>query len=278
MFPPTSVFCVELSAERCRATVRVNDVPVIRTPGLRPMDAVMPASHYLANGENELRLEIRGAKDGDPVPSAAEATAVLSVHETGRFEATRRVLTAVRHAGAETPPARGSTPPGRTGDSVAGPVTVTADADVARVARMVTLDAAIPRWRWLDSPVIPNDAAMQASLLDVYRQIWRRFSVRDSSGFVAAMAERTAELRAALQAGLDDIPDDRGLVATLADPALRLADLRPERAVYEPMGGGRLARYVHADGRPVIVFVEGRLGNYFDFIFRRENQRWIICR
>lgn len=262
---------IESVSESCDAEILMNDAPVLTTRRAVPLSASSPVNAWLANGRNRLALRVRPLAAG-----LGAVSATVAVHMPGRFDETRRDLFTLKIDLAADDPLEGNTPPGPGPGFRAGPVTSQPFDGGILVHREFELDARFPEWRWLGSERLTDSPELRASLMEQYQSIWNALSEGQLGGFPALLRERTDEYRLATFSDADTVPDDYGLSAAIRDG--RLFDLQPEDGVFRLFGDGRLVEFQRWDGKPMITFVEGATGRYFQFIFRRERGAWIVTR
>lgn len=267
-------FRAEFSARYAVAAAMVNDVPVQLTPGFGSLDVSVPVAQWLASGDNRFGVRLEGALPNAPIHPLATASVALASHQLGRIRETEAMMASV-HFGPGEQPLAGSEPIAAVGG--AGPISLYRNERRIDAFRSIRIDEAIPRWKWLDSPIIADTPANRASLLQQYRHIHRRMSERVATGWHEILLERTVEYRIALHATPDDMPDDYGIVAGYSSDT-KLDPLEDSDAQFRLYGNGRLAEWVRWDDEPLITRSDAEKESFYRFIFRQEAGAWIVTR
>lgn len=225
----------------------------------------------MANGPNALSLRL-----WPQAPGIGAVSATVAVHVPGRLDETQRDLFITKVDFGADNPLEGNTPPGSgPGFRIGAAGLLPIEGGVA-INRTFELENRVPDWRWLSSERMIDSPDLRTALLGQYAGIWSALSEARLEMFPELLAERTAEYRLATFADVADIPADYGLAGAIAEG--RLFDLEPEHAQFRLFGDGRLAEFRRWDDKPMIAFIEGEIGRYFRFVFRRERGAWIVTR
>lgn len=149
----------------------------------------------------------------------------------------------------------------------------------ASVQRDVSLPINLPKWQWLTSDVIVDTEAIRKSLFKQYQYIHSLLAKKDESAVVALMNERLEETARGFYKPYSQIAKVTGVRDAMKDYEMTLFPVDPDFE-FEIMGNGRLAKITRWDGSAQIVFVENDQSSalYFDFIFRKQANRWILTR
>ena len=263
-----------ISVEECSITVMLNGFPVFKSPGASPIDATVPIGFAMATGINEFQVDIKAANSH----SAAHCDVVLVSYSKQREDSEPSQLVSIAYRLGDANPVQLSSPAGLFPNGVSDPIILSQKQDSVQITRNFRLEEPIPRWNWLDSERIEDNTSTRSSLLKVYHYIWSMLSQRSTSSFEQIFLERTTEYRIAFGATADEFPGDRGFGSVLKEPGMELYPWDPDDGRFELLGKSRLARYTREDGTPLIVFVDGRIGRYFDIIFRLDRGRWMPTR
>jgi hypothetical protein len=220
----------------CAAEVRLNDIPVARTPAAGgSLD--LPVHEYLFEGANDIGLTIDPvAPGGVAAPRIASATTGASLRlllpRIGQpgSELSARTLAELDWAVGE-------------GEVFAPPVVST---------RSVMLPVKFPRWRWLDLPAIDDPAAVQLLVAGFVQSLALALAKGDADMFLQAARLRFEELALAYQQPVAELADRwRSRIQLLhATKALKPVLPSLNDVLLRPCANGRLLDCVTPTGEP----------------------------
>ena len=240
---------IKLVAQGCTAEAWLNGMPMARVTPLAPQ-AVVPAHEVALAGANRLELVI-GPESGTANPAGASATAAhemaAQVHlllprmGSAIDEAQARTLARLDWACAA-------------GEPLALP---------ARRLQEAELPIRVPRWRWLDAPVVQPTAALRLQAHSFVGGLARDLARGQTDSFMAATRLRTEELALAYQRSPESETARlrEWLEQMYASSRLVWQPLVPEELQLRPLAGGRLIECLGGDGRAALTTVPDKAGN-----------------
>lgn len=239
---------LEIDAERVRATVRINDVPVAAVGGPGGGRAFLPATPFIVRGENWLSV------DTTPYPAEGEAAprlvARIAVFEEGDayFTDAGRQLARVEGGG-------GAAPLGRA---------------------PFQADFGPGSWSWMRCRVWPSAEAALADAVPFVQEMLEAFARSDAGWFGDVSAHKFADSAQAFptlkRAVIERIAGEE--VAAL--PASAVPRVTPIPVL---CGDGRLLQLQSAGGEPLAMKPDGD-GNFatLSAIVGKLDGRWLIFR
>jgi hypothetical protein len=229
---------LRLEALGCSAEAVLNGVPLARVDGLQHL-LTLPVHEFTLAGANELELVIHPPPPG----AAAEIEPRLS---DGQAWASLRLLLP-RVAGVAHP----------ANARTLAQIDWAPAADVVYEAptslrKTVDLPIAMPRWRWLDAPVIADTSTLKKEVSAYLLEIALGLARGNPEPLIQASRLRLEELSQAYQRNLpDDVARLRQQVLQLhAAQGLKPALPSPPKLLLRPVAGGRLLDCLALDGSP----------------------------
>ena len=284
---PTKQHIVSLrwSVGGCRYDVRINDVPIFQDLERGyPTTANMSVNEFIVPDDNDLSIHLSPAPGEKELGAHSRAELTLMVRPHTARKGKDVVLTNLIVQGGAAGPEQAtedSLPPLGAGWGQVGPAGAVVMPPAGLLAsRRVSFTLPAYAWRWLKSDVIAADATTRRDLEKIYTAIWTRLSQGQSDWVYQGMQERHAEMAQALFEPVRTLETENGLHEAVRDSSSTLFPLELPDAVMQVYGGGRLARLVRWDGRPLVVFVQkaGGTADYYPITLRRQGSAWIICR
>lgn len=231
---------LRLQAQGCAAEAWMNGLPVARVTADAP-DACVPVHEAALAGPNRLELRVAappgGGTGSQPAPHAMVARAQLLLPRIGATvdESAARVLAAVDWSCAA-------------GDDVSLPLSRTRDAD---------LPIRLPRWRWVDAPVVEPTPALRLAAHAFVSGLARDLGRGQTESFIAATRLRTEEVALAYQRSPESETTRlrEWLEQLYASSALVWPPLAPEDFELRRIADGRLLECLRGDGRAALTTV-----------------------
>lgn len=230
---------LRLQSLGCAAELRLNDIPVARTPPAGG-SLSLPVHEYLLSGTNHLALLL------DPPPEGVAVAPRLGA-PGGLAAQARLLLPRIGHVGSEL-----------TARTLAELSVALPEGEIYQpplvVQRSAELPISFPRWRWLDLPPVADVAAVQPLVAGFVQGLAIALAKGDPEPFVHGARLRFEELAVAYQKPAAELAARwRARIQMLfATKALRmvlpaLADMQ-----LRPCAGGRLLDCVDAAGQPIL--------------------------
>ena len=240
---------IQLVGRGCTAEAWINGLPVARSTPLRPR--VLVAAHEAALvGTNRLELVV------GPDAGAAEAAALLS---TAPEAMAAQVHLLLPRLGAPIDDAQSRLLAHIEWACPAGdPLTLP-----ARQVQDVDLPLRLPRWRWLDAPVIPQTPAVHQQVHAFVSGLARDLARGQTESFIAATRLRTEEVAVAYQRDPEtELTRVREWLEQLyASSRLVWQPLSPGDMQLRRVAGGRLVECLGPGGRPALATVPDASGS-----------------
>lgn len=252
------------------AEVLVNGVPLSACAAGMSADDGVPATEWLVEGANELRLVIEAAPSALATDGEGPADASPAEPLVARAEILRGQLGEVPEAEGRDVVARVSFAP-----PVEGPLVwpFVATATFQLQGR--------PRWAWQDaSPVAPEEPAVRAELLAFVRGIHADLAARDVDAILGKAAPRFADAP-----GLGVASEDakarfrRSFLAMVATEGYSIAPMEEGEVVFRAVAEGRVVRVTSRvdDASPLRSGLDASAEWLFDvWIARIEGQLAIV--
>ncbi len=235
---------LRLQAWGCRAEASLNDIPLARVGPQRPL-ACVPVHEFTLSGANHLRLVIEPFPPG--VAGAALPPPALHVSDGQVAAHLRLLLPRIGHAAnernARTLGALDFAP--AAGERYQTPRSLQAE---------VMLPVSFPRWRFVDAPVVPSDAALSTKALGFAQELALALAGGNADAFVQAARLRFEELALAYQRPVaDDIARFCAEIERLyAAKALAIAPPQADAFVLRRCANGRLLECLDSKARPAL--------------------------
>lgn len=226
----------------CPAELRINDIPVARTPAAGG-SVNLPVHEYLLSGANQLTLlldppagvaMVAGAAPPRLAPQALGAQARLLLPRIGHAgsEHSARTLAELSLALPE-------------GELYQPPLAA---------QRSTELPISFPRWRWLDLPPAGDPQAVQPLVAAFVQGLAVSLAKGDPEPFLQGARLRFEELAVAYQKPVAELTARwRARIQMLyATKALRMVLPALPEVQLRPCAGGRLLECVDATGQPIL--------------------------
>ncbi len=231
---------LRLEAVGCSAEAALNGVPLVRVGGARSV-ATLPVHEFIMLGANDLELHV------NPGPPGATAEPEPQFSD-GRAWASLRLL--LPRVGGVAHPDSARTLAQIDWAPAADEVF---EAPTSQLKRF-DLPIALPRWRWLDAPVIAESPSLKRDIAAYLLPIAVGLAKGDPEPLIQAQRLRLEELALAYGRNLaDDVGRLRVQVQQL-HAALPLKPVLPSAAklLLRPVAGGRLLECLKPDGTPLL--------------------------
>lgn len=264
---PDAMISLSVRARAGIWRVAVNDVALFETVESSGGSVTLPVAQFLQTGQNLLSAMLADEAD----PSAGIEVRIFAHRlgdPTARLGDIARLEFDIRRGNRWTwqdAPQTGIGTPG-----------VVASGALA-AQQQFQLALPLPQWAWLRSAAVAPGPGLRDSVIAHYRTIWEALDARAAGRAAAIVAERTAELRLALGAGAEDVPDDMGLGELFAAGA-EAWPFDIDEAELELGGNGRLVRLRRWNTMPFLLLRNGGVGEYLDLWLRQGEQGWIVTR
>ena len=166
----------------------------------------------------------------------------------------------------------------------------------AVVSRVVTLpELALPKWAFFGSDDLTDvsgvdvggrvddetRARLQEELLPIYLKIWNAFKAKKPQDIVPLFEERSSETDAAFFYA----PNTTGtklakrFSEAVADRERKLWPITEDNVMLDIHDNNKLARLVQNNRKPLLSFdFKGGGAEYFDVVFRKSGDQWVITR
>lgn len=233
---------LRLRAIGCAAEVRLNDIPVARTPATGGSLSV-PVHEYLLSGTNHLALLL------DPPPEGAAIAPRLAA-PGGLAAQARLLLPRIGHVGSEL-----------SARTLAELSLALPEGEIYQpplaAQRSTELPISFPRWRWLDLPPLGTAvdvAAVQPLVASFVQGLAIALAKGDPEPFIQGARLRFEELAVAYQKPVTELASRwRARIQMLfATKSLRMVLPALADVQLRPCAGGRLLDCVDASGQPIL--------------------------
>ena len=299
---------VHFATEGCTREVFINDVPVLSdAPANIPLDADYPANEWMQSGENTITLRLTPNENKKQLKDLkqlckGEISLLVEQMDNKNIRFPIGTIKYISHPDnilaekaniigseeAEKLDSHDNFKKNEDGDVTIGPVEIkkveSKYGDGVELQRTITLPLPFPKWKWLTSDKIENNEATKKELIMLYHNIWQSLHDKNFKYLQPLLKERATEMAKAMYlppAKKNAISD---FIKDTNDPDLTQGEdiaTVPEKKLYlQVFGDGRLARLVAWDGGSVIYFnaKDGSYSQNYDFIFRKQDGKWIITR
>ncbi len=300
-------FTLNVNMADCVYELIFNGVYVHTELDCIPLISEFPVNHWMAPQHNVITLNLYFDHD-NKLPAGARCDVTLCVRAVGAPMASRLVLSRVHYSHAREQGGIGTVGSTEAGayDSAhlcrpdpAGDIKVAAVVQAPlpegqmpgiTLTQEIAFASALPAWGFLDGDELPELAALMPREQEQWhRELFAQYSVMQaalSHGQVDMLVTMCAQRNRELDAAFFLEPGTRAaaLRAALLDATTagdqELLALAPDYVGMETMPNGKLTRMVRASGGPAIVFnyKHDDISRSFDFIFGRQDGRWVVYR
>jgi hypothetical protein len=279
-----------------RYEIRVNDVPIKEEKIGYPIITLRPINQWIKSGTNTISVMLYPLPDESSLSKDLNCSVMVRVRRSTAADSENQVISEISYSGkmAKTGKAiANSTQAGRfdshanftaseQGDVLVSEITVkpTPDGQGIILSRTVDLPLPFPRWKWLDSDIIPDTEVTKKELLKQYLIIWNALKAKDVDSILPLFKQRNEEAPDSLYLNESDLAKrlKSNFESDIKD--MVLWESMPEYALLHIWGEGRLARITDWEGNSFIAFVneENTVSTDYDIIFRKSGDKWIITR
>ncbi len=301
-------FSIHYDTEGCAYEIRVNDVPIDSDKEGGPMATTIPIDQWLQSGENTITVYLNPQPDAKDVAKAGQSCNITTKFLVGQNNQPKSSDVPISIVKYHSSPVKlssdksaidGSAPAGKfdskdkfkedeNGDVTISPITIktkeTKNGQGVILTRTIELKTPFPKWKWLTSDKIENNESTKKELIVLYHNIWQALRDENFKYLKPLLKERANEMAKAMYlppAKKNAISD---FINEVNDQKLELGEdvgsVSQDKLFLRVFGDGKLARLVAPDGGPVIFFnaKDGSYSDSYDFIFRKQDGKWIITR
>jgi hypothetical protein len=279
---------------------------------MMPVKFDLPVNHWIKEGENELSMMLAPVDEQGnfgKFPRTMKCTMTLRIRQSGSNSTENLTIASLKFVANDPTGIKGNTPEGRLdskngfGPSQKGDVLVSKakkepfqEVGVI-VSRSVTLpQIGLPEWKFFKSDNITNLSGvdmegrldeetsnrLKKELLPIYRRIWSALESRNVEEVLPLFEERNEETDAAFFKK----PGDTGTMLAkelkdrASDPKIKLWPITDDNVIIQLYDNNKLVRLAQNNRKPLLSFdvVKIRGAYYYDVIFRKSGDKWIITR
>jgi len=304
-------FSISLESDLCMGYVLLNG-QLLYAPEMEAVKLELPVNHWIRKGENELMMMLAPVDEQGDMGKFArnmKCTLTLRVRQSGSRSAENLTIAALKFAAKGKTGIEGNTPEGRldskkgfasskTGDVVISKAKKESFQEIgAIVTRSITLpEIGLPEWKFFTSDNITNlsgvdiearlddetSARLKKELLPIYRRIWSALESRTVDEVMPLFQERNEEIDAAFfkKSGETGSALARELKDRISDPKCKLWPITDDNVMIQLYDNNKLVRLSQNNGKPLLSFdhVTDKVAFYYDVIFRKSGDKWIITR
>jgi hypothetical protein len=279
---------------------------------MMPLKFDLPVNHWIRKGDNELRMMLAPIDEQGKMgkfPSSMKCTLTLKIRPSGSRLSDNVTIAALSFVAKDPSGIESNTPEGRldskkaftsakNGDVLIDKVKKVSFQDVgAIVTRIITLpEIGLPEWKFFRSDNITNVSGpdidgslddnttdkLKKELLPVYRKIWSALEARTVDSVLPLFEERNKETDAAFFKK----PGETGrrlaeeLNERASDSTIQLYPITENNVILRVSENNKLVRLAQNNEKPLLCFSDtvNHVGYYYDVIFRKSGNKWIITR
>lgn len=302
-------FSITLDANLCTGFVLLNG-QLLHPLAMETVKFDIPVNHWIKKGDNELMMMLAPMDEQGNMgefPQNTRCAITVRVRTSG--SSSRENLTITTLAFAAKDGIEGSAPEGRLdskkgfalakdGDVLVGKVRIEPFQEIARlVTRTITLpDIGIPEWKFYKSDNITEISGpdidgrlgeetserLKKELLPIYRKIWSALEAQKVEEVLPLFEERGQEVDEAFfkNQGETNSRLAKELKERASDSSIKLFPITDDNVLLQVFDNNKLVRLSQNSGKALICFSDpvNHVGYYYDVIFRKSGEKWIITR
>ena len=296
-------YTIYFTAVNLGVEIRLNDIPVYSEENTNKMSLELPASEYIINGINELKVITFPPFDDEGEQTNnyydfTDITVGLYVREDGSPDS-ERVLISEATIYPSKAYQEGSKAiiinPKSLGIDTASP-SVQKDAkvldyplygnykkQVVSTWKTTPINSPFPRWEWQDGQTIPDNQETYDSLLKEYYKLFAAYKNKDLTALKAINQYRSHEMAIAYNLKDDDAGFEYTSVAKyLNHPSAELyKEVRIEYSRLIIFANGKMATIETASGTEPVFFVDYEdeiVHNIYNKWYKNKSGEWILIR
>ena len=296
-------YTIYFTAVNLGVEIRLNDIPVYSEGNTHKMSLELPASEYIIDGINELKVITYTAFDDDgkltdDYLDFSEITVGLYVREDGSPDSERVLISEATiypsKAYQEENKSIVLNPKSLDVDTASPSVQKDAKVldyplygnykkQVVSTWKTTPINSPFPRWEWQDGQTIPDNQETYDSLLKEYHKLFDAYKNKDLAALKAINQHRSHEM--AISYHLEN--DDAGFEYTSVAKYLN----HPDAELYKEVATQNSTLVVFADGKMAtiqtsartepVVFVDyedGIIHKIFNYWYKNKDGEWILIR
>ncbi len=296
-------YTIYFTAVNLGVEIRLNDIPVTNIENTNKMSLELPASEYIVNGINELKVITFPPFDdedeqADNYYDFAEITVGLYVREDGSPDS-ERVLISEATIYPSKAYQEGSKAiiinPKSLGIDTASP-SVQKDAkvldyplygnykkQVVSTWKTTPINSPFPRWEWQDGQTIPDNQETYDSLLKEYHKLFAAYKNKDLASLKAIAQHRSHDIATSYYLENDNTGFEYSAIGKFINhPSAELyKEVRTENTRLVVFANGKMATIQIGGGTEPVFFVDyedGIIHNIYNKWYKNKNGEWILIR
>ena len=304
-------FSISLESDLCMGFVLLNG-QLLHAVEMETVKFDLPVNHWIKKGDNELMMLLAPVDEQGEMGKFNKSTRcsmTLRVRPSGSGLAANVTIAALQFDAKGTTGIEGNTAAGRldskkefalakNGDVVIGKAKrETFQGMGALVTRTVTLpEIGLPEWKFSKSDNITDlsgpdidgrldeetSARLKKELLLIYRKIWSALKAGTVEKILPLFDERSIETDAAFfkKPGETASRLAKELKDRASDSSIKLFPITDDNVLLLVSDNNKLVRLSQNDRKALLCFSDSAngVGYYYDVIFRKSGNKWIITR
>ena len=296
-------YTIYFTAVNLGVEIRLNDIPVTNIENTNKMSLELPASEYIVNGINELKVITFPPFDdedeqADNYYDFAEITVGLYVREDGSPDSERVLISeaTIYPSKAYQEGSKAIIINPKSLDTDASSPTVQKEAkilnfpfygnykkQVVSIWKTTPINTPFPRWEWQDGQTIPDNQETYDSLLKEYQRLFNAFKNKDLAALKSINQHRSHELALSYHLESDDAGFDYTAIQKYINhPNAELyKELDTENTRLVTMADGRMVSIQAAGGQEPVIFLDYEdeiIHNIQTKWYKNKNGEWILIR
>ena len=273
------LFSLDISIIQRGGHLSVNGAPVFRNYRDGDTHFQLPITWWLRSGVNTIEWLLY--LEEDKIGPMATANAMLRMRPVGTPKDAYQSLAS---AGISGPLAPLSQPEGEVevfgvGSASAQRIIPDPVRKTLTIQRDFTLNVDMPRWAWLDSPQLTDDAATRESVKAFYAYIFSLLRDGRQDALLALIQEKIREMSSAFHISPEEARRQVGLADQPKKAGWRFIPHDSEDLEVEFAADGRLVHLINERGGPAVVYTDDDgLYMLYDFWLRQDGDSWTMCR
>ncbi len=301
------IFDIKVESFGVSFYLKVNGVSIMKEmDSFGQISTTLPVNHWMTPGENSIGIIVFPDEEGEKINPNSYVKMELWVQSLGGAAAGHMIASInFSGAGIEKDDATSESSSSGTLSSEKGFLKdLNGDVDVKAITTKTTPDfegvlifnrelvvpSSLPLWKFFDSEKLPDYDEMSDEdyfaaldqLFVEYKKVQDALSVGDVESIVSMARERSLETDLAfyLESGTTERRLRASLKGAVQDDNLELAELHPDYVSIRVEDNRRLVRLIRGGETSAVGFnFKSFTGSQsYDFIFRRENGKWIVAR